>query len=86
MIYFTLLNSKESTQHIIDEIQKKCGNHVKTYVREFTTHIELGSRYTAMILTNSYDGAVLHINARNVEDKTRILIKLTNINSILEMN
>ena len=86
MIYFTLLNDKESTRKIIDEIEKACGNHVKIHYRDITTHIELGSRYTAIILTNSYADSVLHIYARSVEDKTKILINIKNINSILEMN
>lgn len=86
MIYFTLLNNKETTPLILRELREQCGIHVKIMDREVTTHIQLGTRYSSMILTNEWDGSVLHIYAKAIEDKTHLTINLKNINSILEIS
>lgn len=86
MIYFTLLNDREKTHLILEDIRQHCGIHSKFYERDITTHVLLGSRYTAMILTDDYNDSTLHIYAKSIEDKTHIIINLKNINSILEMN
>ena len=85
MIYFTLLNNKPETAHIIQMIKEHCGNYARIMDRNVTTHIELGNRYQCMILTNEYDGAILNIYAKSKEDKTHLKIRCVDINSILEM-
>ena len=86
MIYFTLLNSKETTKDIIEMVKSHCGNHARIMDKACTTHIELGNRYECMILTNEWDGAILNIYAKAKDDPTHLKIRCVDVNSILEMN
>lgn len=86
MIYFTLLNKKPETAHIIQMIKESCGVHARIMDKNVTTHIELGNRYECMILTNEWNGAILNIYAKAKDDPTHLTIRCVDINSILEMN
>lgn len=86
MIYFTLLNNKTETAHIIQMIKEHCGNHARIMDNNVTTHIELGNRYECMIFTNEFNGAILNIYAKAKDDPTHLTIRCVDINSILEMN